>query len=152
MKDAASKGMTSGVNRSNAISIDQENHLWNCDVLGKSTPQQLTHTIVFLIGIHFSLRGGKELRRLRIGDNAQIKKLIDSSGLPCLIYKEDISKCRQGGIKSIGKEGKIVHAYHNEDHDRCIVCLFDFYLSKRPDHVTTDALFLAYNHQSKNGQ
>ena len=76
MKDSASKGLISGVNRSKAISNDQENHLWNCitcrTVLGKSTPQQLTHTIVYLIGIHFNLRGGKELRRLRIGDNAQI--------------------------------------------------------------------------------
>ena len=152
MRDAAERGLTSGNNRAEAITTDQENHLWNRGILGKSNPQQLTHTMVYLIGLHFCLRGGKELRRLRYGDNSQIKKKIDSSGVSCLVYKEDISKCRQGGIKTIGSEGKTVHAYHNENHERCLVCLFDFYISKRPDNVTTDALFLAYNHHSKNGQ
>ena len=41
-------------------------------------------------------------------------KDVDSNGKECLVYKEDVSKCHQGGIKLIGKEGKVVYAYHNE--------------------------------------
>ncbi len=101
MKSAASNGLTSGNNRSNAISLDEEDRLWRSDVFGKSSPKQITQTVVYLIGIHFCLRGGKELRRLRYGENTQIMQIIDSDGKECLVYKEDISKCRQGGFSSL---------------------------------------------------
>ena len=56
-------------------------------------------------------------------------KDVDSNGKECLVYKEDVSKCHQGGIKSIGKEGKVVYAYHNEqNHEQCLICLYEFYV------------------------
>jgi hypothetical protein len=93
--------------------------------------------------MQFSLRGGEELRRLRVGNLSQIVSSVDACGVPCLIYTEDVSKARQGGIKSISQPPKRVHSYHNEnDHKQCLPCLFSLYLSKRPANVTTDALFL----------
>ena len=126
--------------------MQDENILWDSGILGHSDAKQLCQTLIYLIGLHFCLRGGSELRKLRYGQNAQIKRGIDASNKDCLIYKEDVSKCRQGGIKSLGQPGKIVYAYHNdENHDRCIVCLYDLYVSKRPVGAREDALFLAFN-------
>ena len=146
MKETEELGILSGANKSKAISLNDESLLWESGILGANDNKQLCQTLIYLIGIHFCLRGGNELRRLRCGPDGQIKHGIDSDGKDCLIYTEDVSKCRQGGVKSLGKPGKIVYAYHNElNHERCVVCIYDLYVSKRPKNARSDSLFLAYN-------
>ena len=146
MRDISASGVISGTNKSKAISLENENILWESGILGKNDPKQLCQTVIYLIGIHFCLRGGNELRNMRYGPHAQIKRGIDSSNKDCLIFTEDVSKCRRGGIKSLSQPGKVVYAYHNEeDHDRCIVCLYDLFISKRPPGAREDSLFLAAN-------
>ena len=73
------------------------------------------------------------MRRLRYDSDAQIKHGIDPDGKDCLIYSEDVSKCQHCGLKYLGNPGKIVYAYHNEGnhHERCVVCIYDLYVSKR---------------------
>lgn len=150
MKETEEMGILSGNNKSKPISLNDESILWESGILGTNDNKQLSQTLIYLIGIHFCLRGGNELRRLRYGPDAQIKHHCDSEGKDCLIYTEDVSKCRQGGIKSLGKPGKIVHAYHNEsNHERCVVCIYNLYVSKRPKNTGTDSLFLAYNMKGK---
>jgi hypothetical protein len=143
MKENAKAGMVSGSNKSLFISKKIEDNLWCAGILGSDSPTSLLNTVIFLIGVHFALRGGEELRRLRYGDLSQIQFSIDSNGSRCLIYKEDFSKTRQGGTKSIAIKPKEVCAFHNEmNHERCLPCLFKKYLHLRPKHITTDALFL----------
>jgi hypothetical protein len=143
MKENARAGLTSGGNKSLFISKPIEDGLWESGILGSDNPSTLLNTVIYLIGIHFALRGGEELRRLRHGDLAQIKSAVDSNGTRCLVYHEDVSKTRQGGIKSISIKPKQLYGYHNDvNHERCLVCLLKKYEDKRPPDVTTDALFL----------
>jgi hypothetical protein len=150
MKETTAKGVISGTNQSKAISYEEEDILWESGILGRSNPRQLCQTLIFELGIHFCLRGGNELRRLRFGPSSQIRLDQDSNGKECLTYTEDISKCRQGGMKSLSEKAKVVHAYHNEiNHDRCVVCIYKFYVSKRPKDAREDALILACNTNGK---
>lgn len=150
MKETSASGLVSGKKRSKSISHEQENVLWESGILGRSSPKQLCQTLIFELGIHFCLRGGSELRRLRFGPSSQIQLDHDSNGKECLTYTEDISKCRQGGMKSLSANRKVVHAYHNEmNHERCVVCTYKLYASKRPTDAREDALFLSYNMNGK---
>ena len=146
MKDIARSGYVSGTKRSSFISNENEEKLWTTNVLGKSSPRQLQNTVIYLMGVHFCLRGGDELRRIRFGQASQLILNEDKNHVPCLIYQEDISKTHQGGLKSIGKSNKRVYCYHNsQNHDRCLPCLYSLFISKRSGEMTTDALFLTPN-------
>ena len=79
------------------ISMEQEEMLWGKDILGSDTPDKLGRTLFFLIGIHFALRGGKEQKNLRFGENSQFKINYDSEGNKYLQYT-------QSSAKKTGKE------------------------------------------------
>ena len=63
MKELKCSGMYQP-KRAEVISIEDENLLWDKNLLGDSTPEQLINTMVFYIGLFFSLRSGSEHRRL----------------------------------------------------------------------------------------
>jgi hypothetical protein len=143
MKEISKTGLISGTRKAQYISLEYEKVLWSSGTLGSKSPVQLLNTVVYLIGLHFCLRGGEELRRMRHDNHSQIIESVDAQGTACLIYNEDISKTKQGGLKTIGQAPKKTYAYHNNDnHEQCLPCLFQLYISKRPPHCTTDALFL----------
>ena len=124
MRHAAERGLTSGNNRAEAITTDQENHLWNRGILEKSNLQQLTHTMVYLIGLHFCLRGGKELRRLRYGDNSQIKKkMILVACLVWFIKKTFPSAAKEGSRQLEAKERLCMHTIMKTMKDAWFVFL-----------------------------
>lgn len=76
--------------------------------------------------MQFCLREGNELRKLRYSDNPQITFVTGENGKEYLKYEEDVSKCHSNGLKNIGLEGKKVFAYHNDDHDRCLLCIYKY--------------------------
>ena len=45
--------------------MDEENQMWESNILGEENGRQLVETLVYLFDLHFALRGGKEHRRLR---------------------------------------------------------------------------------------
>ena len=51
--------------RAEVITLDEENRLLSKNVLGDENGKQLVETLVYLFGLHFALRGGKEHRQLR---------------------------------------------------------------------------------------
>ena len=75
------------------ISPEDEEMLWS-SVLGTDTPQKLVDTVLYLFGLHFALRAGKEHRNLRVGPNSQIEVKHDHTGMQFLRYTEDCSKSR----------------------------------------------------------
>ena len=80
------------------VSHEHKEILWNKGVLGESNPDQLSKTIFFLIDSRFSLRGRKEHHDLRWHLDSQIN-IIKVDGCDALIYKEFMSKTRQGVLR-----------------------------------------------------
>ena len=66
----------------------------------------------------------------------------DSEGSPYLLYTEDVSKNRQGGLKHRKLTPKCVRAYENtEKPKRCIVELYLKYLAHRPSDLKCSSAF-----------
>ncbi|XP_076079050.1 zinc finger MYM-type protein 2-like [Mytilus galloprovincialis] len=131
MKKRSAEGLgVASRRRAEPISSLEENILWERAVIGSDNPPKLLDTMVYLIGIHFALRGGKEHRNLRLNKNPQITGPFIDSELHkrYILYKEDISKTNSGGMKDKKYTPKTVKAYENIEYpDRCIVTLFEKY-------------------------
>ena len=130
MKRLQGKGL--GVNTKKAEVLDEEKEemLWSSGLLGDHSPQALLNTIFFMCGLFFALRSGTEHRSLRLSP-AQINIEETSSAVPCLLYREDLSKNHQGGLKYRHVKPKEVRHFANQDKpSRCFVRLFRLYLTK----------------------
>ena len=102
--------------------------MWTSNTLGEENGKQLVETLVYLFGLHFALRGGKEHRRLR-SVNPQVVLKYDEKGKKHLEYTEDVSKTNAGGLNHRKTKPKITRAYENPDATRCVVRLFEKYNS-----------------------
>ncbi|XP_046374842.2 uncharacterized protein KIAA1958-like [Haliotis rufescens] len=117
--------------KTETISMDDEERLWSSGSLGEDDPQQLVDTVLYLTGLHFALRGGREHTALRLFSNPQITgPHTDDNGRKYLLYTEDASKTNHGGLKHRKLVPKQVRAYENTDNlKRCFVRLFEKYRS-----------------------
>lgn len=141
MKELTSQGHRVRRRQAEVITEDEEETLWETGVLGDDTPQKLEDTILYLFGIHFALRAGTEHRQLRF-ENSQLSVQTDSDGCRYLLYTEDVSKTRQGGLKHRKLTLKSVRAYENtENPNRCIVELYLKYLAHRPSDPKCSSAF-----------
>jgi len=93
--------------KAESLSREDVELLWRKKLLGDATPQSLLDTVVFMNGLFFALRSGKEHRQLRF-DPPQIKVVENDGERSYLIYTEDISKNRPGGLKGRKQKPKVV--------------------------------------------
>ena len=99
-------------------------------------------TIFYPFGVHFALCASVEHRSLRVGPKSQLSLGLDRDKR-FIEYCEDVSKTCQGGLDHKNVSRKIVRAYVNiANPDRCIVNLFDMYMSHRPVHINLDDFYL----------
>ena len=114
------------------ITEAEEELLWVKGVLGDETPQRLLDTIIFYNGLYFALRSGQEHRQLR-RKPCQIEVVERPDKRPYLLYTEDASKNRPGGLKGRNTAPKVVKHHANlEVPQRCFVRLFKKYWSLCP--------------------
>ncbi|XP_038068807.1 zinc finger MYM-type protein 2-like isoform X3 [Patiria miniata] len=142
MKERAKAGL--GIRRKQAeeITVEEEESLWQKQILGSSSPSQLLNTLVYSIGLNFALRGGQEHRNLR-WKSPQLQILIDGNGDKFLRYTEDASKTNQGDLKHRHIKPKVVDAYESKVRERCIVTLFEEYERHcPPEDQRPDAFYL----------
>lgn len=143
MKHLSSEGFNCPRQKADAIEIDDENSMWKKGILGDSTPKLLVDTLLYLLGVHFALRAGKEHKSLRVGERSQLKVKFDhKAGLECSEYTEDSSKNNQGGIKHRKITEKVSHAYENKEcPEHCVVCIYKKYMSLCPKSEKTSLDF-----------
>ena len=79
--------------------------------------------LVLINGIYFALRSGCEHHQLR-SDPCQIQVAENQGQRSYLVYTEDISKNRPGGLKGRILQPKVVHHHDSpENPERCFVRL-----------------------------
>ena len=127
MKERSAAGIGVESKRAEVISLDEEYRLWAKNILGEDSRTQLVETLVYLFGLHFALRGGKEHRRLRCV-NPQIA-CFEVQSKKYLEYTEGISKTNAGGLNNRKTRGKITSTHENADLSQCIVRLYEKYCS-----------------------
>ena len=132
MKERHAAGL--GVHKSSdIITLDQEDTLFKSGVLGEHNPEQLLKTVIYMIGMHCTLRGGAEHNNLhRPGFDSQFFLENDNKGKEWLVYKEDpLQKNNQGGLICKGTS-KIVYIYAASERARCPIYLYKKYVSLLP--------------------
>ena len=93
--------------KADLITSEMEEILWQKGLLGDHSPQVLVNTMVYLVGLCFTLRSGDDHRRLR-HFSSQIQLAEPPNGTAYLHYKQDASKTNQGGMKHHKLEPKEV--------------------------------------------
>ena len=132
MKRISREGIGSKKKQAEIITEEEEELLWVQGLLGDETPQRLLDTVVFYNGLYFTLRSGLEHRQLRRRP-CQIEVVERPNERPYLLYTEDISKNRPGGLKGRNTKPKVVKHHANlEVPHRCFVRLFKMYQSLCP--------------------
>ncbi len=114
------------------LMYSDEEKMWANGSLGEDEPTELRNTVMFLLGLSCTLRGGQEHRDLRCpGHDCQFSVCSDSAtGKRYLRYCEDEkSKTNQGGLVGQRQNPKVVKIYGNDDPNRDIIRLFLKYTS-----------------------
>ena len=144
MKSNTSAGIGISVRQADVLTFSDEDYLWRNGFLGKTNPQQLLDTVVFLLGMSCALRAGKEHRALcSMGFNSQISWHMDRDGNRYFTYREDIGlKTNKGGLKHRKVFPKVVNVYPIADSSRCPVRILYCYFCKLPINRTCSALYL----------
>lgn len=134
MKLSASEGNVRMKRKSDAISFETEDSLWNLGAFGSANPQQLIDTLLYNLGLHLSLRACAEHRNLEYGENSQLSLQTNENGKKCIKYVERCSKNKTFGLKNCKMEPKVTYIYENEKNpSRCVVHLYELYISLRPE-------------------
>ena len=134
MKRLRATGHGVKVKKAEPITLEEEEQMWQSGVLGDKDPQTLLYTVFYLIGINFTLLSGSEHRRLRYTDS-QLQLVCDGDDDDdlCLVYREDVSKTYQGGLKCRKVAPKVVTCYPQKDMPvRCLIRLYQKYNSLCP--------------------
>ena len=142
MKCLSSTGQYIHKRQAEPITVKDESLLWELGLLGTTSPTVLLHTLVYIVGLYFTLRSGSEHRWLRYTP-VQIQLIEKSHSHPYLIYQEDISKTNQGGLHSRTKQPKkVIHYAITTNPDRCFIHIYKTYMLKCPSDRPAGAFYL----------
>lgn len=135
MKRLQTMGLGSKVKQAEPITEEEE------ELLGDHTPQALLDTMVYMIGLYFALRSGREHRELHF-TNSQIQVIQREGERSYLVYTEDSSKNHPGGLRGQNVNRKIVKHHENTDNPkRCFVRLFMKYRALCPLNPKRNAFY-----------
>ena len=98
MKRLQSKGISSTHKQAEPLTEEEEEQLWENNILGDHNPQSLLNTMIFMNRLYFALRSGNEHHNLRRSP-CQIRVVEQLGCRSSLEYAEDISKNHPGGLK-----------------------------------------------------
>ena len=128
MKERASAGIGIEKRKALAITLDEEEQLWEREILGMDTPQRLLDNLVYMIGLNFAFRAGQEHRNLR-WERPQLTIVTTNNDEEALRCREDVPKANQGGLVTRRIKQKIVYAFPNKTRpERCILKFYKAYL------------------------
>ncbi len=145
MKERVKSGMGSFVKQAQVLSYNDEKFLWENGFLGMSNPEQLVKTVLFVIGLHCTLRAGAEHWSLwSIGFRSQLKYFSPDGGERHILYTEDLgTKTNAGGLKHKTVSQKKVTIFPNlENREQYQVHVIYKYHTLLPMNRKCEALYL----------
>ncbi|KAG8192532.1 hypothetical protein JTE90_015167 [Oedothorax gibbosus] len=117
----------------------KESFLWQSKQLGAQSPQILLNTLMYFNAQFFKLRTVAAHMGLNF---SHIARHTDEKGSFLRYYKEDNGKKEEENMNEFGRENHLIQSENKEDIMRCPVRLFEFYVSKCPQHLLeTDSRF-----------
>ncbi len=133
MKELSAQGFVTKKKQAIPISIQEEDKMWQENILGDDNPETLLNTLIYLLGIYLALRGVQEHKDLKVGTYSQLCiHFDDENESKYLLYKPTHLKNNQGGIKEMGKKKKEVSVYENKENPHCcVVYIFEKYMGLR---------------------
>ncbi|XP_062572787.1 uncharacterized protein LOC134234758 [Saccostrea cucullata] len=144
MKELSRMGIGISRKQADIISAEQENEMWERGILETDTAKMLVDTLLYSIGLNFALRAGQKHQNLQVGTNSQLSLNISKDdGRRYLQYTEKASKSNIGDLNHRKITPKVTRAYENVDEpERCLVKIFEKYISLRPPNGKSTALYL----------
>ena len=130
MKELTSKGIGIQKKRCDPVTEADETKMWDCGVFSTETSSGLSNAVFFYNGKAFAFRGMEQHKQcdaeqFQIGyDHENKRKFIK--------YFPRITKNVQGGLKHRRIEINPITQYEDPDNDRCLVKLYEKYLSLIP--------------------
>jgi len=104
--------------------------------MGTKTPKALQSAVFYTVGKMFSLRGGDEMRSLKI---SQIQRHTNPDRY---VYTELVSKTSNGTFTKLHVANKPVPLFAcPEAGERCPLHILDLYLSKLPQEVIKKLMY-----------
>ncbi len=97
MKELSQQGIVTAKRQSQPLTYAEEDKLWQMGLLGNDLPEKLLNMLIYLLGVHFALRGVQEHKDLRVDAYRQITVCFD---------------------EELQKEIFVVHSYFNEESPR----------------------------------
>ena len=135
-KNLRKSGIGAHSSHTEDISKEDEEKLWSSGVLNVDDPKGLLRAVFFVCGKCFCLRGGQEHRDLSL---SQLERAHNPNRY---IYHENASKNKQGGIRQMRLQHKVVNIVANPSvKEKCTVFLLDHYISKLPQEAKDKDLF-----------
>ena len=133
------KGMGKRKHAANALSEDDEEHLWETGHIGKHSAQALVNANFKNLTEHFGLRGRQEHYSMQVEDFSLITN--PDKSVRYVAFKEGPTKTRQGGLRVTHRAAQ--PKMFATGGERCPVMLFEELLQRRtPDLRTTGPFFL----------
>ena len=90
-------GKSKRPNAAKALTIPEEEALWENEKLGSSSPKVLCHTMWWILTQHFGLRGRQEHHSMAVED---FSVCSDDDGVEYVTFKENPTNTRQGGLNT----------------------------------------------------
>ena len=131
-------------NRADAVSLADEEKLWELGVMGMDTPESLLNLLWFATTKLLGFRGVHETRQLRWGD---FEWVMDNNGqVNHIVWTERETKTRHGNNTHRAFAPKLWP--NTEKPGRCPVRAMELYRDKRPAHLRTadSPFYLAINY------
>ena len=141
-----SQGYGSKPHESDELTDEDMENLFQYEILGNKTPQQVTNLLHVTFSLVMGMRGGKEQRELKWGD---IELLTDDDGDEYLQHtRERTTKTRTGQNPADVRKFKPKAWNERENSDRCPIIAYKKLRDNRPQDMCDpeSPFFLSINH------
>ena len=152
MAELQRKGLGFNTQQADPFTEDDENRLWESNMISLDDAQGLLYGAYFYNNLCFGLRAGDEHRDLQVEQYA----FVEEGGKEKLMFQGRLNKQYQGGLKHRKIKPKQGELFAQPDNPRCPVQLFKKYLSlipatgpfyKRPKKASADVKSLGFTTQ-----